>query len=263
MSDGIYSALSGALAQERSLQATANNVANANTDGYKADKAVFAEYLKKEKQAHLPEHPELRYAGVDELWVDHTIGSIKFTGRKLDTALHGDGWFTVSTPQGERYTRAGSFVMDRAGILRTPDGHEVLGELNNDISQPGHRIQVPKDTREVQIAMDGTVSAVMPDLVGNNNNQILGKLKLVRFEDQRKVEREGLNLFKTKDGALPQRVDDLTTVEQGYLEISNVNAVHGMNELVVVSRYFDALEKVIETFRDIDGRTARDVGGRV
>jgi flagellar basal-body rod protein FlgF len=261
MSHGIYSALSGALAQERNLQMTANNVANANTDGYKADKAVFAEYLTKEK-SKLPPATELRYAAVDEMWMDRSEGSLKFTGRKLDTALHGDGWFAVNTPNGERYTRAGSFVMDQAGILRTPEGHEVLGQLSADLKQPGSKIQIPLDSREVNIGQDGTVSVINPDINGSNNNQFIGKLKMVRFDDQRMLEREGHTLIKTKDGAQPLAVEPLTTVEQGYLEISNVNAIHGMNELIVVNRYFDALERVIETFRDLDNRTARDVGGR-
>lgn len=262
MSHGIYSALSGAVAQQRNLQMTANNVANANTTGFRADKAVFAEFLTKEK-SKLPPATELRYAAVDEFWMDNSEGSIKFTGNKLDVSMHGEGYFTVNTPRGERYTRAGSFLMDQAGTLRTPEGYEVLSEVRGDINQPGQRIQIPLRAREVSIAQDGTVSVVDPDTNGNNNNQILGRLKLVNFADQRQMEREGHTLFKTKDGAQPERVHPLTTVEQGYLEISNVNAVHGMNELIVVSRYFEALEKVIETFRDIDDRTARDVGGRV
>ena len=262
MSHGIYSALSGAVAQQRNLQMTANNVANANTDGYKADKAVFAEFLTKEK-SKLPPSTELRYAAVDEFWMDNSEGSIKFTGRKLDVSIHGDGYFTVKTPRGERYTRAGSFVMDNNGILRTPEGHEVLSVQRDDIRLPGTRIQIPLHAREVLIGQDGTVSVVDPDTTGNNNNQIVGKLKLVHFADQRNMEREGHTLFTTKDNTAPLPVDPLTTVEQGYLEVSNVNAVHGMNELIVVSRYFEALEKVIETFRDIDDRTARDVGGRV
>jgi len=258
MSDGIYSALSGAVAQERALSAVANNVANVNTTGYKADKTIFAEVMAK-AQKQLPTAPSLRYATVSQFAVDAQAGSLKQTGRTLDVALHGDGYLTVLTPQGERYTRAGSFVMDQEGVLRTPGGYEVLREGKRELTDPpnqlppGKRIKFPPNTQEITFNQDGTISA---DAV------VMGKLKLVQFDTQEDALREGLTLFTNQPGKQPKQAQPTTTVEQGYLETANVNAVSGMNELINVSRSFEALEKVIETFRQLDDRTARDVGGR-
>jgi flagellar basal-body rod protein FlgF len=259
MSDGIYSALSGAIAQERALSAVSNNVANVNTTGYKADKTIFAEVLSKAKSP-LPTAPSLRYATVSQFAVDNQSGSLKLTGRPLDMALHGDGYFTVKTPQGERYTRAGSFVLDQQGVLRTPGGYEVMQvgkpQPGDDpkLLPPGKRIVLPQEIKEVVVGPDGTFTS---------DGQTLGKLKLVQFDTQEDALREGLTLFTNQPGKTPKVADVNTSVEQGYLETANVNAVSGMNELINVSRSFEALEKVIETFRQLDDRTARDVGGRV
>lgn len=257
MSDGIYSAASGAVAQERALQAVANNVANVNTAGYQGDKTIFAEVMKKVKSG-LPEEPSLRYATVSQFAVDASPGSLKLTGRNLDIAMHGEGYMTVRTPQGERYTRAGSLVLDNDGVLRTPGGYEVLKEgkrlpnMKPDELPPGERIVVPKTTGEVLFGQDGFISA---------DTLKIGKLKLVQFDKQEDALREGLTLFTNQPGKQPKKADPTLSIEQGYLESANVNAVSGMNELINVSRSFEALEKVIDAFRQIDERTAHDVGG--
>ena len=253
MSDGIYSALSGAIAQERNLSVVANNIANANTTGFKADRAVFNEILTKVK-APPALSPSLRYANVADVAIDHQPGSLKLTGRKLDAALQGDGYFTIETPQGERYTRSGSFVMDHEGTLRTLAGHRVMGEAGP-VTARGIELTIPDNTREIAINPDGTIRA---------DEQEIGKLKLVRFASEPDdLIKDGLTWFKPANGAMPRAAEATVTVEQGFLEDSNCNAVSGMNELIIVTRSFEALQKVIETYRDLDSRTARDVGGRV
>ena len=252
MSDGIYSALSGAIAQERNLTVVANNVANTTTSGYKGDKTIFAEVMNKVKSS-LPAAPALRYGLVSQLSMDNQAGSLHQTGRPLDVALQGDGYFTLDTPQGERYTRAGGFVLDREGVLRTLAGHAVLQDTGSP-SKPVDKIVIPQNARELSISPEGTVSV---------DGQQLAKLRLVRFEGPDPVLRDGLTLFKPQDGVKPQAIQPTTSVEQGFLEAANVNAVTGMNELITVHRSFEALQKVIETFRQLDDRTARDVGGKV
>jgi flagellar basal-body rod protein FlgF len=252
MSDGIYSALSGAIAQERNLTVVANNVANVNTTGFKADKTVFAEFMN-QAQKTLPAAPALQYAQVDRLAMDTSSGSLKQTGRSLDVALQGDGYFTLETPKGDRYTRSGSFVLDRDGILRTTSGNAVLRESKT-ASPIDRRVKVPEGSREVAISPDGTVMADGLDI---------GKLKLAHFNSQDDLLRDGLTTFVPKPGITPQAVAKTTTTEQGYLESANVNAISGMNELIVVNRSFEALQKVIDTFRELDDRTARDVAGKV
>jgi flagellar basal-body rod protein FlgF len=257
MSDGIYSALSGAIAQERNLSVAANNVANVNTTGYRADKTVFGEVMSKVKNK-LPLQPSLRYASVHELSLDMSPGTLQSTGRPLDVALQGDAWFVVQTPQGERYTKAGAFVTDQQGVLRTPAGNLVLQDVRDRVDEPGQPIRIPEQTHEIKIQKNGEVWS---------DGGYLAKLKLVRFDNpDDSLQREGLTLFKTQDGFTPQpvsQVDPMFSVEQGFLESANVNAVSGLNELITLNRAFAALEKVIETYKDLDDRTARDVGGRV
>ena len=252
MSDGIYSALSGAIAQERTLSVVANNVANTNTTGYKADKTVFAEVMGK-VQSKLPTAPSLRYGAVAGLSMDNQSGALHQTGRTLDVALQGDGYFTLLTPQGERYTRAGAFMLDRDGVLRTPSGHMVMQETGSP-SKPTDKIVIPPTAHSIGISPDGSLSA---------DGQPLAKLKLVRFANPDDIVRDGLTLFAAQPGVKPLAVEPTTSVEQGFLESANVNAVTGMNELITLHRSFDALQKVIDTFRQLDDRTARDVGGRV
>jgi flagellar basal-body rod protein FlgF len=253
MSDGIYSALSGAIAQERNLTVVGNNIANANTTGFKADRTVFNEILTS-AQTNRTLAPSLRYANVADVTIDHQPGSLKLTGRTLDAALQGDAYFVIETPQGERYTRAGSFVMDQEGVLRTLTGHRVMGESGPPATR-GVELTIPEDAREISISPDGALHA---------DGQELGKLKLVRFADEGDLLKDGLTWFRMNpaNNAQPLTVDLNTTVEQGYLETANVNAVSAVTELIVLTRSFEALQKVIETFRDLDNRTARDIGGR-
>src|SRR6478672_3388640 len=103
MSDGIYSALAGAIAQERTLSVVANNVANANTTGFQGDRVAFSEIAAKQTGA---QQQPLRFVSLDQTRIDMQSGGIEFTGNPLDLALQGDAYFAVQAPGGERYTRA-------------------------------------------------------------------------------------------------------------------------------------------------------------
>lgn len=242
MGDGIWSALSGAVAQQRSLDIVANNVANANTTGFRADRAVFEERL---AQAGVdgPAPEVLRFVDVTEIATDQTAGALQQTGGALDLALEGDGWFAVQTPNGERYTRAGSFVTNADGLLTTHNGYPVLNQHEG--TDPPPTIQIPRDAHDIRVTPDGQIYA--------DENRV-GQLRVVRFDQP--PEKEGLTLY-TGQGAEPSDA----AVRQGFLEMANVNAVAGMNELITVTRSFEAFQKLIETFQALDQRTARDVAG--
>lgn len=252
MGDGIYSAVSGAVAQQRSLDVVANNVANARTTAYRGDRVAFAEALANTGE-NRPEGNALRYVSADRIRTSDEAGTMRQTGNPLDVALAGDGFLAVETPAGERYVRAGSLVQSADGFLVTQSGHRVLGlgpsTVDGDGGPPSP-LRLPPDTRDVQIARDGLVTADGLDV---------GALRVVRFEDPAAVRKEGLNLFA---GDAPPVTDTTTEVMQGYLESSNVNAVAGVHELVTVTRSFEALQKVIDTFQRLDDRAARDVGRR-
>lgn len=252
MGSGIYSALSGAVAQERALAVVANNVANANTTGYKADRVAFDEALGREIAPGDEERSAaLKYTAINRVEADQSSGGVMQTGRALDVAMQGPGFFAVATPNGERYTRSGAFVADAEGVLRTPGGHAVMGDAGGAV-RPGVELSLPQGAGEVLIAEDGTI---------NVDGAEVGKLKVVNFGQPGLLEKEGLTLFRDPGGA---QVADQQSVQliQGSLETSNVNAVSGMTDLITVTRAFDALQKVIQTFREIDSKAARDLGSR-
>jgi flagellar basal-body rod protein FlgF len=252
MSDGIYTALSGSLAQQHSLDVIANNVANASTAGFRGDRVVFGEMLAGAQANAAPNDPRQpaplrtdQFVRVEQNQLDQTRGMMRQTGGKLDLALSGDGFFNVRTPQGDRLTRAGNFMMREDGQLTTSEGFAVIG-------QDDHPIGFPRDVKEIQIDADGTVRADGSDI---------GKLSIKTVSDPTQLLREGATTYAVKPGTTVSEAQD-AQVAQGMLEASNVNPVNGLNDLITVNRTFDALQRVIQTFQEIDQRTARDVGSR-
>jgi flagellar basal-body rod protein FlgF len=250
MADGIYTALTGAIAQQQTLDVIANNVANVNTAGYRADRAAFSEFLagaqKDQPIVSATGKPPPRvdhFVQIDSVTRDQSDGVLKLTGNPLDMALSGDGYFVVQTPGGERLTRAGNFMLRANNVLTTSDGHDVLGENGRPITL--------SSAKNVQVSTDGIIEA---------DGKFAGKLKLVRAEDPVQLEKESAVLFKPVEGAQLQTAQ--VTVTQSHVESSNVNAVAGINDLITVNRSFDALQRVIETFQKLDERTARELGGR-
>ncbi len=261
MSHGIWSATSGAVAQERTLDVVANNVANATTTGYRADRVAFREFLSR-AQADGPAPEDIRYTAVDEVTFDETTGIMKATGNPFDLALEGDGWFVVEGPEGFRYQRAGSFVVGENGTLTTPDGLPVMGRPQDPQSPTAVRITIPNPSGPITIDGDGTLRATVVDAngVATGGSQTLGQLRLVRFAEGDGLRKEGHTRFLA-DG-VPAEAYDTVSVRQGFLEGANVNAIAGMHELITVSRSFEAFQKVIDSFQELDQRTAREVGSR-
>jgi flagellar basal-body rod protein FlgF len=251
MGDGIYTALTGAVAQQQTLDVIANNVANANTAGFRADRAAFAEFLAGAQKNNTPsvnEGSQARpdhFVQIESITHDQQDGTLRLTGNQLDFGLSGPGFFVVRTPQGDRLTRAGSFMLRADGTLSTHDGHDVLGE-------DGHAIHLHGTAAQIQVGMDGGIQV---------DGQHVNKFKLVRVADATKLEKESAVHFVPAEDAEVVDAKDVQ-VTQGHLESSNVNAVAGLNELITVNRSFDALQRVIETFQKLDERTARELGSR-
>jgi flagellar basal-body rod protein FlgF len=235
MSSGIYVATAGAIAQSNALDATANNIANASTTGFRGDRVTFREALTQARSADTT----LVSNGASR--VDGQAGALQSTQNPLDLALEGDGYFGVETPQGTRYTRGGNFRLDDDRKLVNPDGFAVRGD-------GGGAITVPRDARDVAVAADGTISA---------DGQIVGKLELTRF-DGAQLKREGGSLFSATGAPTG---GDPPKVRAGMLEASNVNVVRGVVDLVKVSRTYESLMRVIQSYHDVESRAARDLGG--
>jgi flagellar basal-body rod protein FlgF len=233
MSNGIYAATAGAVAQSSALDTTANNIANATTAGFRADRITFREALATARSV------DLSQVGTGTTRVDAQAGALTTTENPLDLALDGDGYFGVQTPNGPRYTRAGNFQIDDQRNLVTSEGFAVRGE-------GGAPINIPGDAAQVGVGLDGTVSA---------DGTELGKLELVRFAPGQ-VKREGNTLFAVTGRPI---AGDPPKVRSGMLEASNVNVVRGVVELVKVTRVYESLMRMIQNYHDVESRAAREL----
>ncbi|MGA2450038.1 MAG: flagellar hook basal-body protein [Polyangiaceae bacterium] len=238
MTEGIYVALSGALAQAISLEATAGNLANAGTDGFQRTLPRFREELSRAGSGE----PASHYASVGGTSLDTTQGALRPTGRALDVAMPAGTYLAVSTTAGERYTRAGSLSVGVDGMLRTAGGATVLGE-------DGQGISVPGDASAARIDADGQVYA---------GAQPAGRLRLVSFASPSELAHDqGALLMSTPAaGAISASRGPLVP---GQVEGSNANVVTAMTDLVTATRTFEAFQRVIDTFRDEDRRVVTTV----
>ena len=245
MSTGIWSATSGAVGQIASLDSAAQNIANATTPGFRAEEAVFRQTLVKSINANTGTK-SMRYAVSRTTVPDFRAGQMVQTGRPLDVAITDDkSFFAVTTPQGTRYTRAGSFRMAVNGSLVTANGNPVLGAN-------GRAIRIDPNSRNVSLDRDGTLTT----------DGVPGpRLAVVTFKDLGALERDGQVMFKARpEAGTPQASGAL--LETASLEMSNANAVTGMTTLVNTSRNFEMISKVIEAFGEIDKRAASGIMGK-
>src|SRR6202048_501788 len=215
MENMLLVGLSRQMTLERQMDVVANNVANINTNGYKADRSLFSEYLN--SGAH-----EDNFKGRDRAvsyvldngtFKDFTQGPLEQTKNPLDVAVDGGGFLVVQTPAGERYTRDGGLQINNQGQLVTASGNPVLGTSGPIVFQP--------TDKEVSIAADGNVTV----LEGINRiDSVRGKLRVVSFAQAQQLLKDGSNLYSASTGAVAQ--PDITSkLRQGFIEKSNVNSV--------------------------------------
>jgi len=230
MSDGIYVALSGAIAQTTNLDTTANNLANASTDGYQRERPVFHEML---AQAASEGH---HYAAVTGTALDSTPGTVRMTDRPLDIALPKGAYLAVNGAAGdERYTRAGSMAVSLDGFLTTRHGDKLLGEN-------GQPIKIPDGTGEVRATRSGAIE--------RGGTQI-AQIKIVKFDRPECLTHEGGTVLAANADTGVATVTN-AQVEVGGVEESNASVVASMNDMVDASRTFDAFQRAIDAFRDAD-----------
>jgi len=226
---------------ERQIDVIANNVANVNTNGYKADKSLFQEYL-------MPVAHADNFVGRDRVfsyvqdraaWHDFGRGSIEQTGNPLDVAIDGKAFLAVQTPGGERYTRDGALQINAQGQLTTADGNLVLGT--------GGPITFQPNDRDIVISSDGTVT--VREGVNTLTDSVRGKLRLVSFAQPQLLQKEGSNLFSAPNG--DAQADTTTRVSQGFIEKSNVSAVSEMSRLIEVSRTYTQISAILQQQGDM------------
>ncbi|WIJ27074.1 flagellar basal-body rod protein FlgF [Devosia sp. RR2S18] len=213
--------LSRQMALQRQMDVVANNMANINTSGFKAENILFEEYVMPVARNRDFQRLDQPLSYVQDWTTVHDLsaGAMVQTGNELDVALSGNGFFAIETPAGERWSKSGSFQINANGTLVDLNGNAVLGE--------GGPIQFGPEETGILIAADGSIST---------SQGPKGRLRLVEFADPQELTREGSNLFA---GGTPVAATGTRTM-QGFVERSNVSGVSEMAEMIRVTRAYES-----------------------
>ena len=245
----MVTAYTGLVNQQKRLDIVSNNLANSTTTGYKKEgmttqsfDSVYGIKVKDETVGYMNQNIGKMSLGVKigETYRSWDQGSFQNTGNTFDFALSGSGLFSISftNKAGETstlYTRDGSFQMNREGYLVTKDGDFVLGENGP--------IQLPTDFEKLTVEESGEIYA---------DGQYVDRFALVDFENYDYVEAYGENLYRAVDGAT--QTDAAATVNQGYLEASNINVVTEMVDMISIARDFESNQKIMNTIDEMLGK---------
>ena len=238
----IYTSMSGAKHVFNQQAGVAHNLANATTNGYRAQEHRFRAV--EVQTAALPTRAFVVDASVAD---DFNQGTLSFTGRALDVAVQGKGWLAVESANGqEAYTRAGSLQVNTNGQLQTRSGLNVIGD--------GGAIAIPPDSK-ITIAPDGTVS-VTPESGSQAAVNVVGRIKLVNPPEADLV-RSGDGLFRTRDGN-PAPLDENLRLATETSEGSNVNVVEAMVSMISLARQFEMQVRMLQN-ADGNARAASQV----
>ncbi|MCT6700552.1 flagellar basal-body rod protein FlgF [Rheinheimera sp. 4Y26] len=234
----LYIAMSGAKENMNALGVRANNLANANTTGFKADLEQA-----RSMQAFGDGLPSRVFAMTEMPSQNFDAGELKITENELDVAIQGDGWFAVQDGDGnEAYTRAGSLKISADGMLQTASGLAVL-------SDGGDPIQLPVPLAKIDIAADGSIQALAQGAPATAMAEV-GRIKLVK-PDNADVVKGNDSLFRRKDGEVAE-ADATVSLLSGALEGSNVNAVGEMTYMISLQRQYELQVKMMKTAEDMD-----------
>ena len=254
MSGSIYMAATGALAYEQRLQLLSNNLANVNTVGFKKDRGRFQAFslseatLTKELPMSANRSQAPAYWMQYSSYTDFSSGEMKKTGSPFDLAITGKGFFCVQTPDGVRYTRRGDFTVDKDEMLVTQEGFPVLGqsgEIQIKMAKPS------EDKREFSVSEDGFVTA--------DGSQV-DRLRIVDFTNISGIEKAGHNFYRAVNPNALKDMDENFRITQGYLELSNVDVVRMMTEMIEVLRGYESYQKTIRSIDDMNARMINEVG---
>lgn len=252
---GLYTSALGMTTQMKRLDVVTNNIANVDTTGFKKD-TVVTQSFSEEMMSRLndPKYSKLNASEkiggvslgvfVDNVFTDFSSGSLKKTSGELDIAISGNGFFAISQKDSngqttEKYSRDGSFTLSNTGTLITKSGDIVLGEKG----------PIKIENGKITIDEDGNVYA---------NDELINKLKLVDFSDKTTLRKTGENLYATTKDS--QMTKFSSTVEQGFLETSNVNSVKEMVDMISVSRIYEANQKMVGIHDTILGKAVNELG---
>lgn len=246
----LWTAATGMAAQQLNIDVISNNLANVNTSGFKKSRIDFQDLLYQTLRAagttsaqgsEVPTGTQVglgtRVAGTQKIF---SPGEVKTTENPLDLAIEGDGFYQILLPSGETaYTRDGTFKIDATGRMVTSDGYPLQPEIT-----------IPAEATKVSIGSDGTVEVYMP---GQNDPQAVGNIQLAKFANPAGLTNIGRNLLTTTGGAAGDPVIDtpgmngLGTVAQYCVEMSNVQVVDEMVNMITAQRAYEVNSKAIQT----------------
>ena len=240
MSNATMIGLSQQMALRKTMDVIANNLANASTNGFKSESVLFQEYLA-DIEDEDGNSSTMSYVVDNGVSRDLKEGNLLITNNTFDVAIKGDGYFTIQTDDGDRYTRNGNFTLNAQGQLSTAQGNAVLDD-------GGAPITLGQDEGTIAILEDGTVTSEL----GTR-----GKIGVVEFDDESALVKVGNSLYQTDQAATP--VDD-PYVAQGSIEQSNVTPIVEMTKMIDVLRAYQAAGKLIETGEGLMVRAIRELG---
>jgi len=251
------------LVQQIRMDSIANNLANVNTVGYKANTTAVKSFP--QMLVHRLNQDYLKVSGVegnmdlrpmvglssmgavvDEIATNYAEGDLQTTGEKFDLAIDGNGFFVVATPYGEKLTRAGNFTVNANKELVTKDGFRVLGQKGT----------VVLDGKNFVVDEKGTIFG------GTKGDEMIDQLRVVDVDDYRTIKKEGMNLFSVPRNLEQPHAAGNYIMRQGVLEGSNVNAVTQLRDMITVMRTYEANSKVILTKDALLGKAASEIAGR-
>ena len=241
MENTLLVGLSRQMVLERQMDVVANNVANVNTNGFKADRSLFEQFLRSPAHEDNFQRPDRQVAFVQDrgTFKDFAAGASEMTKNPLDVAIDGKGFLVVQTPAGERYTRDGNLQINNQGQLVTQSGYPVMGGSGPIVFQ--------QTDKQITIAPDGNVTV----LEGSNRiDSVRGKLRIVSFADAQKLVKDGGNLYSAGQGVAPQ-ADTTSRVNQGYVEKSNVNSVTEMSRMIEITRAYTQISALLQQQSDL------------
>jgi flagellar basal-body rod protein FlgF len=231
-------AASGMRSRMESLDLLANNIANASTGGYKADREFYSLYAAPEAE----NDTSVTMPVIQKPYTDLSQGVLQSTGNALDIALSGKGFFAVQGPSGPLYTRNGNFRLAPDGKLISGEGYPVRGAAGAAITISG--------SQPIEISSDGTVT---------QSGKTIGQLQIADFTSGAGLSKQGSNYFRAVDPAGQVAMPKGTTVEQGKLEASNSGTAESTVRLISIMRQFEMLQKAAALGTDMDKQAVEQV----
>jgi flagellar basal-body rod protein FlgF/flagellar basal-body rod protein FlgG len=246
MDSGLYAAYTGLAARTQALDTAANNLANAGTNGFRAQRdyfrGVLVEGLSADSTAQSQVGETVNNFGIlGGNALDMGQGQLATTGNPLDLAIEGSGFFAVQTANGVRYTRDGSFRRSSTGVLETSQGEPVLDAKQKTITIP---------SGDVHISGDGTISVST-----QGGSALVGKVGVFDFANRYALTAEGTNRFTAGD---EKPIAAVASVQQGAVEGANEDAIHGTMQMVLVQRQAEMMQKALSVFNNDFDKTAAE-----